>query len=84
MHQVGCSEMVCLGFEIFHKFIRPVVDVEALKLRVVHYGVISANIIKAESWRRTVMVVINVSEYIGALVSIILIGPPDHLQLFSV
>jgi hypothetical protein len=84
MHQICCSEMVCLRLEVLNKFVGSSIDVVTLESCVIHDGIISTNIIKAESWRRTIVIVIDMSEDIGAFISIILVRSPYHLKLFPI
>ena len=80
MQQIGGAVVVSHRLEIFHESVRSDIDVVVLESGIVLDGFVPADVIEAETWRRAVVVVIDVSEDEGALVTSVLQGPPEHLH----
>ena len=81
VHEVAGAEVVALALEVGHELVCPRVDVVALEGRIVHDGLVPADVVEAEPRRRAVVVVVHVREYVGAGVAAVLVGAPDHLEV---
>ncbi len=84
MHKICCSKVISHRLEIINKVIGSDIDIVIFKGRIILNRLISTDIIKTESRRRAVVIVIDMSKNIAWSISRILQRPPNQLHCFFI